>query len=134
MSPQVIVIAHTETNLAGNGVFRADNYEAAPQTQRKIFQGLSLLKGFLVSDKSGTLDIYQCFNKTDADAITNAPAPAAGTGNGKTLLNTFAYVSAGAADKGIPIAVPLVAPFVVVRYVNGAAAQGTFSLHIEAAE
>lgn len=132
-NPKVIVVAHTSAALGANAVYRANIFQAGIIAEQVIFAGLTMLKGFFVSDVSGRLDIYQASEFADATAITNG-VPAAGLGNATLWLQTFNYVSAGAADTGQNVAVPLVAPWVVVRYTNGAAAQATFRLHLEATE
>jgi hypothetical protein len=127
------VICSTGTPLAGAGVFRSDVFQAGRTTVQEQYGGLTLIRGFINADVNGTLDVYQCRTNAQAVAITNG-VPAAGTGDGTMQLDTFAFVSAGAANKGTRFSLPIVAPFVVVRFTNGAGAQATFSMHFEATE
>lgn len=132
MSTDATIIAKTKTALLANAVFREAPFLAGLRDLRKSYPGRSMIRGFWNSDKSGTLDVYQCYDETDAATILDG-APAAGTGDAITLLDTFAFVGA-AASKGQRFLIPLVAPFVVVRYTNGGANQGSFRLFVEVVE
>ena len=133
MGLDATIIASTSTPLALGGVFREAMFVAGIKTQRRSYEGRAMIRGSWNSNVNGTLDIYQCLNETDAGAITNG-APAAGTGDAINNLTTFAFVSTGVACKGQPFFVPIVLPYIVVRYTNGGVIQATFRLQVEVVE
>ena len=127
---QGTVFMRTSANLAAAGVFRSNVFMAGSVDLMTQFGSRAVIRGMWASDVAGILDIYQAWDLADANAITNG-VPTAGAGNANLFLQTFALVSAGAAEKGQPFNVPVQAPFVVARYTNGGAPQTQFRLHLE---
>lgn len=138
MNPgKVVTIARSNTPLAIGappvGVFLSDVMQVGTTVEKKEIPGggFTLLKGFINSDVNGTLEVFQGWSFADINAIT-AAVPVAG--NAALFRQVFNFVSAGVANNGTPYTVALVAPFVRLRYTNGAVIQATFRLHFEVAE
>lgn len=138
MNPgKVVTIARSNTPLAIGappvGVFLSDVMQVGTVVEKKEIPGggFTMLKGFINSDVNGTLEVFQGWNFADINAIT-AAVPVAG--NAALFRQVFNFVSAGVANNGTPYAIALVAPFVRLRYTNGAVIQATFRLHFEVAE
>lgn len=138
MNPgKVVTVARTNTPLAIGappvGVYLSDVMQIGTTVEKKEIPGggFSMLKGFINSNVNGVLEVFQGWSLADISAIT-AAAPVAG--NAALLRQPFNFVSAGVANDGTPYTIALVAPFVRLRYTNGAVIQATFRLHFEVAE
>jgi hypothetical protein len=136
MNPgKVTTFARSASALGAGAKYLSDWIQVGTETLMKQIPGggYSMLRGFVNSDVSGTLDVFQAYNLADIQAITDA-VPAAGAGNAALLLTSFTFTSTGATCKGTPYTVAIVAPYVRVRYTNGGGAQATFRLNFDVAE
>lgn len=136
MNPgRVVTFARADTPLLAGGVFLSNWIQVGTDVLMKQIPGggFSMVRGFINADVAGTIDIYQAWDLSDVQAITNG-VPGVGAGNGALLLQTSAFTSAGAGNIGTMFTMAIVAPFVRIRYTNGGAPQTIFRLNFDVVE
>lgn len=103
-----IVIADTAALLGGLATFTGGTFNVAPNNAGSRFAGYDIVRGMAFSDVAGTVTIFQGQTEADVTAGTNV------------TQTSFAVPAGG---NGLQFTNVLVAPYVAIRFVNGAVAQ-----------